>query len=136
MCRHKENLNWRRPGNLLGNFIFQENKEASCRVRELNQVNGHARGLNRRVCLFSELVTGVTVAIVAQRYASGTRKRNERRSIPDRTEPCSLRFFFFLFAYESLFGQSEPIMQISSESMKRRPLADETETGQTKKNWT
>ena len=33
------------------------------------------------------------------------------------------------FAYESLFGQSEPIIQISSESMKRRPLADEIETG-------
>ena len=33
------------------------------------------------------------------------------------------------FAYESLFGQSVPIMQISSESMKRRPLADEIETG-------
>ena len=36
--------------------------------------------------------------------------------------------FFFLFAYESLFGQSEPIMQISSEKTKRRPLADEIET--------
>ena len=33
------------------------------------------------------------------------------------------------FAYESLFGQLEPIMQISSESMKRRPLADEIEAG-------
>ena len=42
-----------------------------CRVRELN----------RRVCLFSELVTGVTVAMVAQRYAPGTRKRKVRRSI-------------------------------------------------------
>ena len=65
--------------------------------------------------------------MVAQRYASGTRKRKVRRSIPDRTEPFSLRFFF-LFAYESLFGQSEPIMQIFPESMKRRPLADEIET--------
>ena len=45
----------------------------NCRVRKLNQVNGHARGLNRRVCLFSELVIVVTVATVAQRYASGTR---------------------------------------------------------------
>ena len=33
------------------------------------------------------------------------------------------------FAYESLFGQLEPIMKISSESMKRRPLADQIETG-------
>ena len=87
------------------------------------------------MCLFSELVTGVTVAMVAQRYASGSWKRKVRRSFPDRTEPFSLRFLNFevvnrlKFAYESLFGQSEPIMQISSESMKRRPLADEIETG-------
>ena len=33
------------------------------------------------------------------------------------------------FAYESLFGQSKPIMQISSESMKRRSLSDKIETG-------
>ena len=72
--------------------------------------------------------------MVAQRYASGTRKLKVRRSIPDLTEPFSLRFFFFLFPNESLFGQSEPIMQLSSESMKRRPLADEIETDQTKKN--
>ena len=80
------------------------------------------------MCLFSELVTGVTVAMVAQRYVSGTRKRKVRRSIPDQTEPFHFPPFF-LFAYESLLGQSEPIMQISSESMKRRPLADEIETG-------
>ena len=43
----------------------------SCRVREIN----------RRVFLFSELVTGATVAKVAQLYASGTRKRKVRRSI-------------------------------------------------------
>ena len=87
------------------------------------------------MCLFSELVTGVTVATVAQLYASGTRKRKVRRSIPDRSEPISLRFLNFevvnqlKFAYESLFGQSEPNMQVSSESMRRRPLADEIETG-------
>ena len=53
------------------------------------------RGLNRRACLSSELVTGITVAMVAQRYASGSRKRKVRRSIPDRTEPFSLRFLNF-----------------------------------------
>ena len=55
---------------------FSDNKRAQgfntrCRVHELN----------RRVCLFSELVTGVTVPMVAQQYASGTRKRKVRRSI-------------------------------------------------------
>ena len=74
-------------------YLFIPGLNRQCRVRELNQVNGHARGLNRRVFLFSELVTGVTVATVAQRYASVIRKRNVRRSIPDRTEPFSLRFF-------------------------------------------
>ena len=51
-------------------FIHIENLPG-CRVRRLN----------RRACLFSELVTGVTVAMVAQRYASATRKRKVRQSI-------------------------------------------------------
>ena len=51
--------------------FYRKKGNSKCRVRELN----------RRVRLFSELVTGVTVAMVAQRYASGTRKRNVRRLI-------------------------------------------------------
>ena len=62
-------------------MVVEVKEKKSEHTQNLLQWRCRVRGLNRRACLFSELVTGVTVAMVAQRYASGTRKRKVRRSI-------------------------------------------------------